>query len=293
MNLNEETRLGYTISPKMKEIWSLQLQMTKYILDVCKKNNLRIWADGGTLLGAVRHHGYIPWDNDIDLLMPREDYDKLVLLSKKEFKSPYFFQCAYTDTDFHQGIFVDIFCYDSIPNILDEKWKKKLKRADKIEHILGFCNYTFSFFLNPKNVLSRLRYLYLKYTNQTLSLFHEYEELFRECHWEDSDYFGCPAFDRNNASKTTKKKEWYRETIILPFEDIEIPVPIDYDKVLRKQYGDDYMTPIHYSSLHGDEVLFDTKKSYQEYLPSLRKKKQEEFKKNRIETIKKIFKFNS
>ena len=68
---------------------------------------------------------------------------------------------------------------------------------------------------------------------------------------------------------------------------------IDYDKVLRKQYGDDYMTPIHYSSLHGDEVLFDTKKSYQEYLPSLRKKKQEEFKKNRIETIKKIFKFNS
>ena len=315
MSLNEETRLGYTISPKMKEIWSLQLQMTKYILDICNKYNLRIWADGGTLLGAVRHRGYIPWDNDIDLLMPREDYDQLISLADKEFKHPYFLQCAYTDKEyyrghaqlrldnttailsydyfkeFHQGIFVDIFCYDSIPDILDDNWNNKLKRADEIEHILGFCNYKISIFSNPKNILFRLRYLYYKYTNQTISLFREFENLFRQCHWEDSHYFGCPAFDRLNASKTTKEKEWYRETIILPFENIEVPVPIGYDKVLSKQYGNNYMTPIHITSMHGEEILFDTKKSYKEYLPLLRKERNKEFKKKRIDTIHKLLKF--
>lgn len=314
MNLNEETRNGYTISAKMKEIWSLQLQMTEYILDVCKRYNLHIWADGGTLLGAVRHNGYIPWDDDIDLLMPREDYDILISLANKEFKSPYFLQCAYTDTEyyrghaqlrlenttailtkdyfynFNQGIFIDIFCYDSIPNLKDDNWYKKLKRADEIEHILGFCSFKISLFSHPKNIFSRLRYLFYKYTNKTMTLFREYENLFREYHWEESDYFGCPAFDRLNANKTTKEKKWYRQTIYFPFENIELPVPIDYAKVLSKQYGDNYMTPIRIPTLHGGEILFDTKKSYKEYLPLLRKKKNEEFKKNRIAKIKKLLK---
>lgn len=317
MNLNEETRIGYTISAKTKEIWSLQLQMTKLILDVCQKHKLRIWADGGTLLGAVRHHGYIPWDNDIDLLMPREDYDRLISLADKEFKHPYFLQCAYTDKEyyrghaqlrldntsailsydyfkkFHQGIFIDIFCYDSIPNVLDEKWNEKLKRADEIEHILGFCNYQLSLFSNPKNALCRLRYLYYKYTNKSITLFREYEDLFRQCRWEDSDYFGCPAFDRKNAAKTTKEKYWYRQTIYLPFEDIEVPVPIDYDKVLRKQYGDNYMTPIHIVSMHGDDILFDTHKSYMEYLPELRKLRKHEFKKHKIDLFKNLLKIKA
>ena len=247
--------------------------------------------------------------------MPREDYDQLISLADKEFKHPYFLQCAYTDKEyyrghaqlrldnttailsydyfkeFHQGIFVDIFCYDSIPDILDDNWNNKLKRADEIEHILGFCNYKISIFSNPKNIICRLRYLYYKYTNQTLSLFREFEDLFRQCHWEDSHYFGCPAFDRLNAPKTTKEKEWYRETIILPFENIEVPVPIGYDKVLRKQYGNNYMTPIHITSMHGEEILFDTKKSYKEYLPLLRKERNKEFKKKRIDTIHKLLKF--
>ena len=103
MNLEEETRKGYTISKKMKSIWNIQMKMVKKVLTVCKKYNLKIWADGGTLLGTVREHGYIPWDDDVDLVMLREDYNKLLEIAPKEFKDPYFFQCAYTDKFYPRG----------------------------------------------------------------------------------------------------------------------------------------------------------------------------------------------
>jgi lipopolysaccharide cholinephosphotransferase len=77
----------------------------------------------------------------------------------------------------------------------------------------------------------------------------------------------------------------------LPFENIEVPVPIGYDKVLSKQYGNNYMTPIHITSMHGEEILFDTKKSYKEYLPLLRKERNKEFRKKRIDNIQKFLKF--
>ena len=69
------------------ELKSIELEMLKFIDEVCKKEGLRYFLCGGTLLGAVRHHGFIPWDDDIDIFMPRPDYEKLIELTKdpKEF----------------------------------------------------------------------------------------------------------------------------------------------------------------------------------------------------------------
>ena len=73
------------------------MELLKKLLEVCDKHHLRIWADGGTLLGTVREHGYIPWDDDIDMAMLRDDFDVLVKIAPKEFSHPYFFQFGYTE----------------------------------------------------------------------------------------------------------------------------------------------------------------------------------------------------
>ena len=141
-NYEEETRNDYLISKQMKKIWAIQLELVNKVLDVCKRNNLTIFADGGTLLGVIRHGGYIPWDDDIDLAMKREDYNKLCEIADKEFDDLYFFQSEETDPGsvrghvqirksdttailnsernmncrFNQGIFIDIIPLDAIPN---------------------------------------------------------------------------------------------------------------------------------------------------------------------------------
>ena len=69
----EEVRNNYTITAEMKKIWAVQLELLSVLLDVCKRNHLNIWAEGGTLLGTIREKGYIPWDDDIDMAMLRPD----------------------------------------------------------------------------------------------------------------------------------------------------------------------------------------------------------------------------
>ena len=297
MNLSEETRKGFTISREMKEIWALQTNMAKYLLDVCERNGLRIWADGGTLLGAVRENGYIPWDDDMDFLMLREDYDKLVAISDLEFKNPYFFQYLGKEKDyirghaqiryrgtaairyedvwksFNQGVFIDIFVYDTIPDSDSSEWKKTLERADKIERVLISSSFHngrfFSPITYPRWIYSNC-YILLKGKN---NLMREYEDLFRQYDVPGNKRIAPPCFNRKIFKTATKLKEWYRETVFFPFEDFQIPVPVDYDMVLRTQYGDNYMTPIKDPSYHGGFEVLDAHNDYTSYLKGLRRKR--------------------
>ena len=93
----EEERDGYLVSAEMKSLWAVQLDLLYELDRVCRKHGIKYILDFGTLLGAIRHKGYIPWDDDIDVSMLREDYDKLLSVASQEFKEPYFLQTEYSD----------------------------------------------------------------------------------------------------------------------------------------------------------------------------------------------------
>lgn len=287
MNLSEEVRDGYTVSAQMKQVWEIQLRIVRKVLEVCQKHEIPIWADGGTLLGAVRHKGYIPWDDDIDLFMTRENYDRLLKVAPTEFKSPFFFQCAYTDKlycrghaqvryegttalvkndvdrKFHCGIFIDIFIYDALPADKEE-FVRRIIRAERLrklmrERVVGkFC------LSDPKGSLFFLYSLLYFAIHPFRKVFAQFESIYaaRDCA-RSSDY-SCPAFTVAQTFKIVRKAEWLADTVWLPFEDISLPAPIGYDAVLRNQYGD-YMTPVKAPSLHGG-IYFDTKRDYRDVI---------------------------
>ena len=136
---DEEERLGYRVSSEMKKIWAIELELMEELDRVCSRLNLRYFLDSGTLLGAVRDGHFIPWDDDIDVILLREDYDTLIQKGEHLFSQDYHLQCAYTDVDyprghaqlrkkntcamipyeakhvkFDQGIFIDIFVLDGV-----------------------------------------------------------------------------------------------------------------------------------------------------------------------------------
>lgn len=290
MNKKEEYRDGYLVTSLMKEVWSIQLDMLKILMDVCNRHGLKIWAEGGTLLGAIRHKGYIPWDDDIDMMMMRSDYDKLLSVASEEFKEPLFLQTASSEPgffrghaqlrmsgttailpndiwqNFHQGIFIDIFVFDFLP-----KENHRISIFAKLEKMRGnmyYRNYGSLLSRNPlkhycsKNIIAKAGGLKKYYDNMTAMII--------DCDSKSSTQVGDVLWTSYNYQKYMREIEWYEHTQYMPFEDISIPVPSDYDSVLRRQYGD-YLKPVKAPSQHGN-VIFDTERSYTEVLKELRKK---------------------
>ena len=177
--LRPEERSGFPVDVQRKKIWAVELDLLLEIDRVCRKNNIRYWLCAGTLLGAVRHGGFIPWDDDLDIIMMREDFDRFVRLGA-EFKSPYFLQTHDTDPeyfysfpkirnsnttslsemfayqDMNHGIFVDLYPLDPTdavkgPEVFAEidrlnrelstymRMKKPDLNAANRERVAGYC----------------------------------------------------------------------------------------------------------------------------------------------------------
>ena len=299
--LNEEIRCDYTVSSQMKEVWAVELDLVKEFQRVCQKNNLRYYADGGTLLGTIRHQGFIPWDDDIDITMFRGDYEKLCEIAPKEFQFPYFFQNEYTDPGsfkraarlrnslttgitkkerqrirkkFNQGIFIDIFPLDAVPD--DPVLFKKQLRNIKMNFIMAGTMAFFGAGYIPSDIpfVDRMRQKGYKLDSGFLNnkmYYKQYIKYFRKFEEE------CNKYNDDNTYKVSKlisiplksKRIWYREDFssVQPgqFEFLEIPMPVGYQRILTTFYGSDWRTPKIAASTHV-ECTFDTHKPYTQYL---------------------------
>lgn len=281
----EELKCDFLVTKQRKKIWSIELDIYLKFAEVCKKHNLTFWGDGGTLLGAVRHNGFIPWDDDIDVIMPREDYNKLMVFGPIEFAEPYFLQNPHTDPNyaysfaklrnsnttciprvftkagFNHGIHIDIFPLDEINLITFENDKAMIT-----EHIMK-CS---SFMKRNSVELLDQRQLdnYHKYwTDSPTKEYDEIQRIASNPEYRGSDFVANCTVTSLKSSAQIWRKSWFSKTIKHQFESIEIPMPYEIEARLRAQYGD-YMQfpPLGQRGNWHADVIWDPDKSYKEYI---------------------------
>jgi len=277
-------------SCEMKQLWAVETDLLVQLLDVCRKHGLRCWVADGTLLGAVRHKGFIPWDNDIDVCMLRDDYDRLLQIGQDAFKHPYFLQTPYTDIryyhahaqlrnsetaairpsdsyrPFNQGIFIDIFPLDAV----SEDMEKRQYVARRVRKVTRFLHtYDTPILLSGRIglVIRKWKCRWQVWRKGWQSIYSEVDDVLRATDMSQCRHVAEIGF---SGYDFLLDKHIFDDTVMLPFEGIEVPAPKEYDRFLRTVYGDNYMTPLQMGTAH-DDMLFDTKRSYRDLLPLARR----------------------
>lgn len=247
-----------------REVQEKLLEILLYFHSFCTDHHLNYTLAGGTLLGAARHQGFIPWDDDVDVFMLREDYENLAELwdkyadqsryslvrsddkvnihhSATEIKDNHttFINKHSMNDDIHHGLMIDVLPLDDVP-------ANGLKRTIQTVDALVFCCFNFQRLPEHKGKLT------YRMTKTALNLVRSLKTRYRI--WKHAE---------NNMIKLGRKgsgqvaslvegmkilkerfpREWFENPVTLPFEGVELPVPRDYHQWLTVSYGD-YMTPV-------------------------------------------------
>lgn len=271
-----EVKCDFNVSHNRKMIWAILIDLLKEFNRVCEKYSLSYYAICGTLLGAIRHSGFIPWDDDLDVAMPREDYEKLKNL-KFEFKYPYnlvwpeveaengysFIKLrnsettaipdAFSHLNIDQGIFLDIFPLDDVKSdsyYEDQDTIKELliKNTNNMKLLKSACA--------DKNAIK----------TDIVNNFKEIEEIAQKDNGKGYSEVALRTISFYSPDHLIWNKEDFLTTIIVRFEETDIRVPIGWEKVLETTYGDwRTMPPVEERGKWHSNAKFDPCISYKKY----------------------------
>lgn len=273
----DEVRDGFYIPGMMKRAWAASIEVLEVIIKICKKHNIQYFADAGTLLGAVRHKGFIPWDDDLDICMVREEYNRFLEIAPKELPEKFNLVALQTNEEYDQlfarvinrwtfnfeeeglkkfhdfpfVVGVDIFPLDYIaPDEEEEECRCYLTR------IVSDIEKTIDKELTEEEkeiLLSRIEKECKVSIDRTKNvrrqlLFLE-EQLFSMYREDEATELAFMPVWTMKEEGNRFKKEHYAQSIEMDFEYIKIAVPVMYDAILRQKYGD-YMKLVHNWEYH-------------------------------------------
>ena len=248
------------------EIKKCSLNILNYFDKICRDNNIRYFLCGGTLLGAVRHNGFIPWDDDIDVMMPRTDYERLyevwpqdspirLLNHRNTHCFPYAYGKAIDNRTLkvepirkkcqHIGIDIDIFPIDSIPDNDEEtkaffdgiaRYQRRISLQIvpffKLSSIIGIAR-------NIRVFLFRILEAFgLTSIDKIVSRFSQFAQKYNT---ERTTYCGITTISHYGI-REKNLRTGYDEVVDVSFEGGVYPAPVGLTDYLRRLYGDDYLS---------------------------------------------------
>lgn len=267
-------------SISLEEAKATMLDILVKIDAICEKNDIRYSLLAGTLLGAIRHDGFIPWDDDIDIMMPYQDLLKFVEIAPKELGEEYFLQTPNSDhkydilhvpykvrnnnstlveeynKNYHQGIYVDIFPFDFMGED-EESYLKFKKRASFITSLKMRISF------KEQSGIKR----YIRIMLQLICKLIPTRVFFNYLGKKEQKYISQESCSKRvSMGYTCIDKEIFNVNDIFPlkkksFEGYEFNIANNYDAILTTQYGPNYMTPPEKpQAFHG--IFYDNKRHY-------------------------------
>ena len=249
----------------LQEVQQASLAVLKEIDRICLEHNFSYWIAYGTLIGAIRHGGFIPWDDDVDIVMPRKDYDAFAAyvqsaayrntgfelhscLNNKDY--PFYImrfcdkshELVFKGLNYKSGCFVDIYPYDGMGKEENlDFWKTSEAAIQQMQKklVMSVSNgllYGNSFAHKigniPQMILGKIRGKEYYY--------HLLDACCSKFPWDESTHVGIAGW---STGTYLYPKEWFDELIRYPFDSIEVNVPKEYDRYLRFCYGDYMQLP--------------------------------------------------